>query len=62
MSENVKVKIHGTAILLVALYIGETWYLTLTEENGLRVFEKRVLRRILGRKTDEKYKAKKHAQ
>jgi hypothetical protein len=26
----------------------KTWYLTLREENGLRVFESRVLRRIFG--------------
>jgi hypothetical protein len=30
----------------------ETWSLTLKEEHKLRVFEKRVLRRILGPKRD----------
>jgi hypothetical protein len=31
----------------------ETWSLTLREEHGLRVFENRVLRRIIGPKRDE---------
>jgi hypothetical protein len=35
------------------LYEYETWYLTLREEHRLRVFEKRVLRRIFGPKRDE---------
>jgi hypothetical protein len=30
------------------LYGCETWYLTLRDEHKLRVFENRVLRRILG--------------
>jgi len=29
-------------------FIGETWSLTLREKSRLRVFEKRVLRRIFG--------------
>jgi hypothetical protein len=36
----------------VVLYGCETWSLTLREEHKLRVFEKRVLRRILGPKRD----------
>jgi hypothetical protein len=40
-------------ILRVVLYGCETWSLTLREEQRLRVFENRVLRRILGRKRDE---------
>jgi hypothetical protein len=35
------------------LYACETWSLTLREENRLRVFENRVLRRIFGPKTEE---------
>jgi hypothetical protein len=35
------------------LYGRETWSLTLREERRLRVFENRVLRRILGPKRDE---------
>jgi hypothetical protein len=35
------------------LYGYETWSLTLREEQRLRVFENRVLRRILGPKRDE---------
>ena len=35
------------------LYGCETWSLTLREESRLRVFENRILRRILGPKRDE---------
>ena len=35
------------------MYGCETWSLTLREERRLRVFEKRVLRRIFGPKRDE---------
>jgi hypothetical protein len=37
----------------VVLYGCEIWSLTLREEHRLKVFEKRVLRRIFGRKRDE---------
>jgi hypothetical protein len=40
-------------ILPVVLYGCVTWSLTLREEHRLRVFEKRVLRRIFGPKRDE---------
>jgi hypothetical protein len=49
---NVKVKIYKTMILPVVLYGCETWSLTLREENRLRVFENRVMRRIFGPKRD----------
>jgi hypothetical protein len=42
-----------TIILPVDLYGCETWSLTLREEYRLRVFENRVLRRILGLRRDE---------
>ena len=47
LSKNVKIKIHRTIILPVVLYECETWSLTLREECRLRVFENRVLRRLL---------------
>jgi hypothetical protein len=47
LSTNFKVKIYKTVILPVILYGCETWSLTLREEYRLRVFENRVLRRIL---------------
>jgi PAS domain-containing protein len=37
----------------LVIYCHETWSLTLREEQGLRVFENRVLRRIFGLKRDE---------
>jgi hypothetical protein len=48
LSRNIKVKIYKTIILPVVLYGCETWSLTLREEHRLRVFENRILRRILG--------------
>jgi hypothetical protein len=39
--------------LPVVLYRGETWSFTLKKERRLRVFEKRVLRRIFGPKRNE---------
>jgi hypothetical protein len=50
--KNVKVRIYKTIILPVVLYGCETWSLTVREEPKLRVFEKRVLRRIFGPKRD----------
>jgi hypothetical protein len=52
LSKNVKIKIYRT-ILPVVLYGCESWSLTLREECRLRVFENKVLRRILGLKRDE---------
>jgi hypothetical protein len=51
--KNVKIKICKNIILREVLYDCETWSLTLRKEYGLRVFEKRVLRRIFGLKRDE---------
>jgi sorting nexin-29 len=47
LSRNLKVKIYKTIILPVVLYGCEIWSLTQREEHRLRVFENRVLRRIL---------------
>ena len=48
---NLKVKIYRTIILPV-LYGCKTWSLTFRDERRVRVFEKRVLRRIFGTKMD----------
>ncbi|KAJ4438254.1 hypothetical protein ANN_14193, partial [Periplaneta americana] len=55
LSKNLKVRIYKTAtgILLVVLYGCETWTLTLREEQRLRVFENKVLRKIFGAKRGE---------
>jgi hypothetical protein len=44
---------YRTVILPGVLYGCETWSLTLREDHRLRVFEKRVLRRIFGSKRDK---------
>jgi hypothetical protein len=46
LSNNIKVKIHGTIILPAVLYGCEKWSFTLKEERRLRGFESRVLRKI----------------
>ncbi|KAJ4449913.1 hypothetical protein ANN_01320 [Periplaneta americana] len=53
LSKNLKVKIYKTVILPVVLYGCETWALTFREEQRLRVFENKVLRKIFGAKRDE---------
>jgi hypothetical protein len=53
ISKNLKIKIYKTVILPIVLYGCETWSLMLGEEHRLRVFEKRVLRRIFEPKRDE---------
>jgi hypothetical protein len=44
---------YKTIILPIVLYGSETWSLMLREEHRLRVFENRVLRRIVGPKGDK---------
>jgi len=53
LSENLKIKIYRTIILPVVLCGCETWSLTLREERRLRVFAKRVLRRVFWPKRDK---------
>jgi hypothetical protein len=53
LSKSTKIRVHRTIILPVVLYGCETWSLTLREEQRLRVFENRVLRRMFGPKRDE---------
>ncbi|KAJ4445965.1 hypothetical protein ANN_12651 [Periplaneta americana] len=53
LSKNLKVRIYKTVILPVVLYGCETWTLTLREDQRLRVFENKVLRKIFGAKRDE---------
>jgi hypothetical protein len=53
LSKNTKIRVHRSIILTVVLYGCETWSLTLREEQRLRVFKNRVLRRIFGPKRDE---------
>jgi hypothetical protein len=48
LSNKVKIRMYKTIILAMAFKGCETWYLILREQQILRVFEKRALRRILG--------------
>jgi hypothetical protein len=53
LSKNTKIRVYRNIIWPVVFYGCGTWSLTLTEEQRLRVFENRVLRRIFGSKRDE---------
>jgi hypothetical protein len=53
LSKNTKIRVYRTIILPVVLYGFESWSLTLREEQRLRAFENRVLRRIFGPKRDK---------
>ena len=53
LSKNLKIKIYRTIILPVVLYWCERSSLVMWEEHKLRLFENRVLRKILGPKRDE---------
>jgi hypothetical protein len=53
LSKNTKIRVFRPIILPVILYGCETWSLTLREEQRLRVFEIRVLRRVFGPKRDK---------
>jgi hypothetical protein len=50
LSKNVKIQMYRSIIFTVVLYGCETWSLILRAECRLRVFENRVLRRIIGPK------------
>ncbi|KAJ4443381.1 hypothetical protein ANN_05049 [Periplaneta americana] len=53
VSEELKVRIYETVILLVVLYGCETWTLILREEQRSKVFENKVLREIFEAKRNE---------
>jgi hypothetical protein len=53
LPKNIKIRICEAIILPVVLYGCEKLSLILKEEHKLRVFQKRVLRRIFGPKRDE---------
>jgi hypothetical protein len=53
LSKSTQIRVYRSIILPVVLYGCETWSLTLREEQKLKVFENRVLRRICGPKKDK---------
>jgi hypothetical protein len=53
LSKNIKIKIYMIITLPVALYGCGPWSLTLREERRLRMFEKRLLEKIVGGKGGE---------
>jgi len=50
LPKNLKIKIYRTIILPIVLYGYETWSLTIRKGHGLRVFQNKMLRRIIGPK------------
>ena len=53
ISRRSKLQIHKTLIRPVVTYGAETWTLTAAEENALRRFERKVLRKIYGPVVDK---------
>jgi hypothetical protein len=53
LPKNKNITVRRTIILPDILYGCETWSLILREEQRLRVYDSRVLRRIFGPKRDE---------
>jgi hypothetical protein len=51
--KNLKIKIYKTITAPVVLYECQTLFLIIRKENGLRVFENRVLKRIYTHKRGE---------
>jgi hypothetical protein len=48
ISKTTKIKIYKSAIRPVATYAAETMHLTRADEENLRIFERKVLSKILG--------------
>ncbi|XP_072379022.1 uncharacterized protein [Diabrotica undecimpunctata] len=48
LSRNTKLKIYGVAFRPVVTYAAETMYLTEKDEEELRIFERKILRPIMG--------------
>jgi hypothetical protein len=53
LSKNINIRVYRAIMLPVVLYGCETWSVTLREEQSLRVFENRALRRIFVPKREE---------
>jgi hypothetical protein len=54
LSKNIKIEIYKSITLSVVLYVCETWSRTLIEEDRLRVFENKVLRKMFGPEREER--------
>ena len=57
LSKKLKVSTYKTIILSVVLYGCETWSLSLREEQKLRLFENKMLRKIFQPKRVKKYRS-----
>ena len=53
LSRKTKIHIYNTIIKPIVIYGCETWTLTAANEERLKIFERRVLRRIFGPTREE---------
>jgi hypothetical protein len=48
LSSSTKLKFYRTLIIPVVIYATETWTLNISDENALRIFERKIIRKIYG--------------
>ncbi|KAG8240197.1 hypothetical protein J437_LFUL016694 [Ladona fulva] len=48
LSRNLKIKVYRTVVRPVVMYVSETWTMTAAEEELLKRWERKVLRKIFG--------------
>jgi hypothetical protein len=48
LSRSTKMKLYRTLIRPIVTYAAETWTLNISDENALRIFERKVIRKIYG--------------